>query len=137
MQTSRGGQTVQLLARTVDEYIHRCATAAFGIEAKSQPVIPSRSRTRTPNELSCNEWHRALCEEDAAESTDSIASAAGSEGSKIYGRGAYRSSGLSTVDAYLTRNVGMFPDVVERLALNHVARGDHMSALITAEWWAI
>lgn len=28
---------------------------------------------------------------------------------------------------------GMFPDVAERLALGHLAKGDQMSALITGE----
>ncbi|KAK9915951.1 hypothetical protein WJX75_006382 [Coccomyxa subellipsoidea] len=79
--------------------------------------------------------HRALCEEDAAESSDSLASAAGQEGRDIYQAGAFRSSGLGSVDAYLVRKAGMYPDVVERLALNHVQKGDQMSALITAEWY--
>ncbi len=82
-------------------------------------------------------WPRALCEKDASGSSDSsVAVAAGREGEAIYRVGAYSSSGLSSVDAYLTRKAGMFPDVVERLALNHIARGDQMSALITSEWCA-
>ncbi len=79
-------------------------------------------------------WRRALCEEDVAESVDSIASAAGEDGREIYQKGAFRSSGLGSVDAYLVRKAGMYPDVVERLAMNHIQKGDKMSALITAEW---
>ena len=29
----------------------------------------------------------------------------------------------------------MFPDVIESLALGHLEKGDHMSAMITSEWW--
>ena len=41
---------------------------------------------------------------------------------------------MPSTDTYLTRKTGMFPDVVERLALQHLRKGDQLSALITAEW---
>ena len=80
---------------------------------------------------------RALAEEDAAAGgPGSVAEAAGEAGRGLYARGAYADSGLPSTDAYLTRRAGMFPDVVERLALEHLGRGDQLSALITAEWCA-
>lgn len=77
---------------------------------------------------------RALCEEDAAELSDKIISAVGKEGEDLYQRGTFAESGMGSVDAYLIRKAGMYPDVVERLAMNHIQKGDQMSALITAEW---
>lgn len=44
-------------------------------------------------------------------------------------------AGLPSLEAYLTRKAGMFCDVSEKLALNHLKKGDSMSALITAEWY--
>jgi hypothetical protein len=38
------------------------------------------------------------------------------------------------MSAYLTRKAGMYPDVVEALAMGHLAKGDSMSALVTGEW---
>ena len=38
------------------------------------------------------------------------------------------------MEVYLLKHVGKFPDILERLALGHLARGDEMSALIAGEW---
>ena len=77
--------------------------------------------------------HRALCEEDAAGGSGGCSAAAAGQG--LYEGGAFAASGLPSLDSYLTRSAGMYPDVVERLALRHLEKGDNMSALITAEWW--
>ena len=63
-----------------------------------------------------------------------MAAAAGEAGSVIYEQGSYSSSGLASVEAYLTRRAGMFTDVVEQLVSLHLQKGDTMSALITGEW---
>lgn len=44
------------------------------------------------------------------------------------------SSGLPTLNAWLTRQGSMFPDVVEGLVMGHLEKGDTMSAMITGEW---
>ena len=41
----------------------------------------------------------------------------------IMPQGALKESGLSSMDAYLTRKAGMFCDVVERLAHSHIKVG--------------
>ncbi|KAI7837860.1 hypothetical protein COHA_008347 [Chlorella ohadii] len=97
---ARGGTQVRLLARSLDEYLHR-----------------------------------ALAEAEASGSGSAVAQAAGSDAGELYQPGAVAASGLPSLDAYLTRKAGMFPDVAERLALAHLAKGDQMSALITGEWY--
>ncbi|PRW39240.1 hypothetical protein C2E21_6976 [Chlorella sorokiniana] len=97
---ARGGTQVRLLARSLDEYLHR-----------------------------------ALAEAEASGSSAAVAQAAGSDAAELYQPGAVAASGLPSLDAYLTRKAGMFPDVAERLALAHLAKGDQMSALITGEWY--
>ncbi|KAL4422026.1 hypothetical protein ABPG77_005456 [Micractinium sp. CCAP 211/92] len=97
---ARGGCQVRLLARSLDEYLHR-----------------------------------ALAEEEQHGGSGAVAAAAGPEGGALYEAGAFGRSGLPTLDAYLTRKAGMFPDVAERLVQAHLDKGDTMSALITGEWY--
>lgn len=76
---------------------------------------------------------RALAEEDVSGGAGAVAEAAGSDGQQLYQAG---SAGASlSLDAYLTRQAGMYPDVAERLVRNHLSKDDTMSALITAEWY--
>lgn len=86
---------------------------------------------------SVNEYlHRALAEEEVLNSGGgAVAAAAGSEALAVYEPGAVARSGLPSLQAYLVRRAGMFPDVCESLALAHLAKGDPLSALITAEWY--
>lgn len=63
---------------------------------------------------------RALAEEDVQGSSSSIRDATGEEGDALMPQGAMKESGLSSTDAYLTRKAGMYCDVVERLAQNHL-----------------
>lgn len=101
VQQARGGTQVRLLARSLDEYLHR-----------------------------------ALAEEESGGSGGgAVAQAAGSDGAALYAPGALEGSAMPSLDAYLTRKAGMFPDVAERLALAHLGKEDTMSALITGEWY--
>lgn len=95
---------------------------------------------RTPQEF----IHRALATEDCNDKGTGgggggggpLATAIGTEyASRIYEPGAVSRSGLPSLHAYLARRAGMFPDVCEALAHAHVAKGDMLSALITAEWY--
>lgn len=43
---------------------------------------------------------------------------------------------MASVDVYLMKKVGLFPDVFERLAMRHLERGDEVSALVTGEFYA-
>ena len=60
-----------------------------------------------------------------------IAEAAGPAGQDLYCPG----DAASSLNAYLTRKAGMYPDVVEQLVAKHLEKGDSMSALITSEWY--
>ena len=53
-------------------------------------------------------------------SSAAVREAAGAEGDAVMPRRALQESGLSSTDAYLTRKAGMYCDVVERLARNHL-----------------
>lgn len=77
----------------------------------------------------------ALAQEDTEKGGPGpVAGAAGSQAADIYTSGSTRSSGLPSLNAWLTRQGSMFPDVVEELAMGHLQKGDHMSAMITSEW---
>lgn len=80
--------------------------------------------------------HRALVEEDVAESSGRISESAGSVGRSLYRLGEFKASKMSSMDAYLMKNVGHFPDIFERLALRHLEKGDNISALVTGEYYA-
>lgn len=104
------------------------------------PVVRVRSYgvtllARTPEEY----IHRALVEEDADTKSSSggqVAESAGTLGRSLYVKGDFRASNLSSVDVYLMKQVGMFPDVFERLALRHLEKGDSISALVTGEYYS-
>ncbi|XP_021897517.1 uncharacterized protein LOC110814384 isoform X2 [Carica papaya] len=82
--------------------------------------------------------HRMLVEEDANNSQecgDELFHAAGDAGKKLYEKGDYAKSNISDLDVYLLRKVGLFPDVLERKVIHHFENGDHVSALVTAEFY--
>lgn len=106
VRMSRGDRSVELLARSPSEYIHR---------ALAEEDFASSTGNGTTN--------------------GSIAAAAGEAGAALYEAGAVGRSGLPNLDAYLARRAGMYPDVCEALAMAHIGRGDTMSGLITAEWY--
>lgn len=80
-------------------------------------------------------YFRALAEEDIEDNGQrSIAEAAGEAAVGLYRRGDVASSKLPSLNAWLTKEKCMFPDVIESLALGHLQKGDQMSAMITSEW---
>ncbi|KAL0739403.1 hypothetical protein Bca4012_015613 [Brassica carinata] len=86
---------VRLIARNVDEYIHRI-----------------------------------LVEEDAKELSE-LYIASEEAGEKLYKKGAFAESQIDNLDVY----VGLFPDVLERKVLRHFDEGDHVSAMVTGEFY--
>ncbi|CAI5513343.1 unnamed protein product, partial [Closterium sp. Naga37s-1] len=86
---------------------------------------------------------RALVEEDVGAREGSaegdsgrVGEAAGEEGRRLYSPGDFAAAKAKSLDAYLTTKVGMFPDVLERLALRHLEQGDQVSALVAGEFYA-
>ena len=82
---------------------------------------------------------RALATEDAAgQGARTLAEAAGPECADLYTQGDLDRSGLKRLDVFLTRRTGMFPDVLEGLALGHLKSGTEngkTSALVTGEFY--
>ncbi|KAJ4890732.1 Uncharacterized protein Rs2_30480 [Raphanus sativus] len=82
--------------------------------------------------------HRILVEEDISkpvESSQVIFDAAGEAGKKLYSKGDFARSELMDLDLYLLRKVGLFPDSLERKVIRHIENGDHVSALVAAEFY--
>ncbi|KAK1589564.1 hypothetical protein Q3G72_035315 [Acer saccharum] len=82
--------------------------------------------------------HRILVEEDAnncLEGIDKIFRAVGEAGEKLYKKGDFIKWKNSDIDVYLLRQVGLFPDVIERKMMHHFAKGDHVAALVTGEFY--
>ncbi|EOA29156.1 hypothetical protein CARUB_v10025424mg [Capsella rubella] len=82
--------------------------------------------------------HRILVEEDISkpdESSQEIFNAAGEAGKKLYNKGDFAKSRPMDLDAYLLRKVGLFPDSLERKVIRHIENGDHVSALVAAEFY--
>jgi hypothetical protein len=77
---------------------------------------------------------RALAEEDFEGGPGAVATAVGSDCERLYKGGAVAASRLPSVNAWLTKQQCMFPDVIESLAMGHLEKGDQMSAIITSEW---
>ncbi|GBF98503.1 hypothetical protein Rsub_11494 [Raphidocelis subcapitata] len=106
---SRGARGVRLLARSVDEYLHRVLAEEEDAAGAGGP---------TP-----------LADAASAASPAAVA--------ELYSRGAVERSGLggAKFKLYLVKKAGMYPDVSEALSLGHLARGDVTSALVAAEWY--
>ncbi|KFK30035.1 hypothetical protein AALP_AA7G209100 [Arabis alpina] len=79
--------------------------------------------------------HRILVEEDAQELTD-LYLASAEAGEKLYRKGAFAESQIENLDVYVLKKVGLFPDVLERKVLRHFEEGDHVSAMITGEFYS-
>ncbi|XP_013733127.1 protein IN CHLOROPLAST ATPASE BIOGENESIS, chloroplastic isoform X2 [Brassica napus] len=90
---------VRLIARNVDEYIHRI-----------------------------------LVEEDAQELSE-LYIASAEAGEKLYKKGAFAESQIDNLDVYVLKKVGLFPDVLEKKVLRHFDEGDHVSAMVTGEFY--
>ncbi|KAM7252120.1 hypothetical protein ACFE04_024003 [Oxalis oulophora] len=82
--------------------------------------------------------HRILVEEDAKntlEGNDKIFQAAAGVSENLYKKGDFATSQISDLDNYILRTVGLFPDILERKVSRHFAKGDHVSAMITGEFY--
>ncbi|CAL5369478.1 unnamed protein product [Camellia sinensis] len=82
--------------------------------------------------------HRILVEEDAKNSKESdneLFHAAADAGEKIYKKGDFVASQISNLDVYLLKKVGLFPDILERRVMHHFEKGDHVSAMVTGEFY--
>lgn len=73
-------------------------------------------------------------EDDGGGRPGPVASALGAEANSFYVSGSVAASGLPSLNAWLTREGDMFPDVIESLVRGHLQKGDAMSAMITGEW---
>ncbi|WCJ31236.1 Protein IN CHLOROPLAST ATPASE BIOGENESIS chloroplastic [Euphorbia peplus] len=83
--------------------------------------------------------HRILVDEDAkvtSSGKEELFSAVAGAWENLYAKGDFAKSMSSDLDMYLIKKVGLFPDVLERRAMQHFEKGDHVSALITAEFYA-
>ncbi|KAF9678517.1 hypothetical protein SADUNF_Sadunf07G0043100 [Salix dunnii] len=83
--------------------------------------------------------NRILVEEDADISSEGNADlflAAADAGDNLYTKGDYAKSHILDLDAYLLKKVGLFPDVLERKVMLCLQKGDHISALVTGEFYA-
>ncbi|KAG8095642.1 hypothetical protein GUJ93_ZPchr0013g36815 [Zizania palustris] len=79
--------------------------------------------------------HRMLVEADISDYGDDVWSAVGDAGKNLYTKGDFKESQMGDLDAYLLKKVGLFPDVIERKTSRHLEKGDHVSALITGEFY--
>lgn len=82
--------------------------------------------------------HRMLVEEDASDSQDisgKLWGASSEAGRKLYKKGDLVESHITDLDSYLLKKVGLFPDVIERKVARHLEKGDHVSALVTGEFY--
>lgn len=83
--------------------------------------------------------HRILVEDEAntsPESKNELYAASAEAGEKLYKKGDFAESQMSNLDNYLLRKVGLFPDVIERKAMHYLEKGDHVAALVTAEFYS-
>lgn len=81
--------------------------------------------------------HRLLVEEDCSkDGAGNVLNRCEAAGVSLYKQGDFTNSKMPTVQAYLMKKVGLFPDVFELLANQHLERGDQVSALITGEFYA-
>ncbi|KAM3709273.1 hypothetical protein ACJW30_02G160900 [Castanea mollissima] len=82
--------------------------------------------------------NRLLVEEDANKSPEinnELFQAPADDGEKFYRKGDYAKSQISNLDVYLLRKVGLFPDILERKVMRHFEEGDHVSAMVTGEFY--
>ncbi|KAL8477056.1 hypothetical protein ACS0TY_029392 [Phlomoides rotata] len=58
-----------------------------------------------------------------------------SAGNRFYEKGDFAASQISSLETYLLKKVGLFPDILERKVEQHFDKGDHVSALVTGEFY--
>ncbi|GLI66125.1 hypothetical protein VaNZ11_009855 [Volvox africanus] len=128
---TRGSVGMTLVARSVDEYLHRllaeedlAASAAAGAAA-DRPLADAAGGDA--DGLFRSGDVEAVGFGAGRTSTSSSSPAAG---------GAAQSGGhQQSLTVYLIRKAGMFPDICEGLALAHLSRSDPTSAMVAAEWY--
>ncbi|VFQ69220.1 unnamed protein product [Cuscuta campestris] len=81
--------------------------------------------------------HRILVEEDACShaGSDALFHASAGVQEKVYKRGEFAASQISSLDIYLWKKVGLFPDLIERKIKQHFDKGDDISAMVTGEFY--
>ncbi|KAK7309199.1 hypothetical protein RJT34_05738 [Clitoria ternatea] len=82
--------------------------------------------------------HRILVEEDvksSQERNEELFYVSAEAGKQLYRQGDFAESGISNLDVYLLKKVGLFPDIIERKVTRHFEEGDHVSALVTGEFY--
>ncbi|KAH7294368.1 hypothetical protein KP509_28G068500 [Ceratopteris richardii] len=81
--------------------------------------------------------HRLLVEEDTSrDNSQMLHKRCEYAGVSLYKPGDFDDANMPNVQVYLMKKVGLFPDVFEYLSKQHLERGDQVSALITAEFYA-
>ncbi|KAL7101404.1 hypothetical protein ACP275_08G051800 [Erythranthe tilingii] len=82
--------------------------------------------------------NRILVEEDiknSQERNEELFHASSSTENKFYEKGDFASSQISSLETYLLKKVGLFPDILERKVEQHFGKGDNVSALVTGEFY--
>ncbi|GAA0152113.1 hypothetical protein LIER_10673 [Lithospermum erythrorhizon] len=114
----------------------RWPTAPAGME---MPVVEVRKYGVWLLAKSVDQYaHRILVEEDVNHSSagnDDIFTASADAAQIWYKKGDFASSGISNLDVYLLKKVGLFPDILERKIIQHFKKGDQVSALVTGEFY--
>ncbi|KAL1824291.1 hypothetical protein ACET3Z_011069 [Daucus carota] len=114
----------------------RWPTAPSGME---MPVVEVRKHGVWLLAKNVDQYiHRILVEEDANTSQGSnseMFEASADAGINLYKKGDLGRSQYSSVDVYLLRKVGLFPDLLERKVMNDFEKGDLVSAMVTGEFY--
>ncbi|KAL0450367.1 UNVERIFIED_CONTAM: protein IN CHLOROPLAST ATPASE BIOGENESIS, chloroplastic [Sesamum latifolium] len=76
---------------------------------------------------------RRRCEELSG--NEDLFSASADAGNKFYEKGDFAASQISSLETYLLKKVGLFPDILERKVKQHFDKGDQVSALVTGEFY--
>lgn len=114
----------------------RWPTAPSGMD---MPVVQVHKHGVVPLAKNVDQYiHRMLVEEDVNSSKDGIRELfqVSANAGKLYREGNFTDSQLPNLDSYLLKKVGAFPDVLERKINQHLENGDHVSALVTGEFYA-
>uniref|UniRef100_A0A7N0V872 Uncharacterized protein n=2 Tax=Kalanchoe fedtschenkoi TaxID=63787 RepID=A0A7N0V872_KALFE len=114
----------------------RWPTAPLGLE---MPVVEVRKHGIWILAKDVDHYiHRILVEEDVNSSLKSkpeLFEVSTGFGKNFYKKGDFAKSQISNIDDYLLRKVGLFPDVLERKVMHYYEKGDHISALVTADFY--
>ncbi|KAG8384358.1 hypothetical protein BUALT_Bualt04G0109800 [Buddleja alternifolia] len=114
----------------------RWPTAPAGME---MPVVDIRSNGVWLLAKNVDQYiNRILVEEDikgSQERNEELFNASAGAGKEFYEKGDFAASKISSIETYLLKKVGLFPDILERKVNQHFDKGDHVSALVTGEFY--